>query len=125
MQPPKSCANCGVAAAQCVVSRGRWSITTADRPRAATRALAAAARIEIVSGNCDAGESRGKGDSERIFDARKDGDAFAAVADIDVADDERRGNGAKPDPAGDMEMTDRTVRHPGKDLPGIHEWRHL
>src|SRR5205085_1313189 len=43
------------------------------------------------------------GASERVVDAREDRGALAAVADVDVADDERLGDGADAEAAGDVE----------------------
>src|SRR6185312_15586957 len=63
--------------------------------------------------------------SERVVDPGEHRDSLAAIADIDIADDERLGDGAHADPAGDMEAVERIVVEIVEDPSGIDEGRQL
>jgi hypothetical protein len=56
-------------------------------------------------------QKSGREELEWIVNARDKSDAFAAVADIHVANHKRRGNAAKTDPANRMEPAQRILVH--------------
>src|SRR5579862_7275898 len=63
--------------------------------------------------------------SERVVDAREDSDAFAADADVDVADDERARDAPHAETTDVMQVRQRIGAGTMKYPPRVHERRQL